>query len=252
MTERSSRLRLVAGIVIVVVLGGTSYAAVSLPRNSVKRRHIARGAVTGAKVLDGSLRIVDLSPRAVRRLRGIRGPSGPAGPQGPAGEQGPAGPAGPQGPPGNVPGIVQDLDPAVVTTDSLTFVSLGGPTVTVTVPASGVIEVFAGVHFTAGPEDGAIALFEDTELVPLDNDDFCPGPPGTLFNTFSTAPMDATTGTPGAFNLFGCGTLGPPGSVLFRRPPGTHTYELRYASCDCNPGELANFDNRFLGIAPRP
>jgi hypothetical protein len=150
--------------------------------------------------------------------------------------------------------MARDVQPGAVSTGSLTFVPLGGPTVTVAVPSSGIIELVASAHFPATGDDGAVGLFEDGNLVPLDNGNACPGPDETLFNTFSDASgLEASSGTPGTFNFVGCGTIGAPGPIILRRPPGTHTYELRYADCDCaGPGLDATFSDRFLGITPRP
>jgi hypothetical protein len=54
-------------VALFIALGGTSYAAIKLPANSVGTR----------QVRDGSLRGQDLAPGTVRR--GLRGPAGPAG-----------------------------------------------------------------------------------------------------------------------------------------------------------------------------
>lgn len=49
--RRPSHATVVAYLALFVALGGSSYAAVTLERNSVRTKHIARGAVTSAKVL---------------------------------------------------------------------------------------------------------------------------------------------------------------------------------------------------------
>jgi hypothetical protein len=55
---RSHHVGLVA---LFIALGGTAYAA-SLPRNSVGTKQLKRGAVTSAKVRNGTLRGVDFAP----------------------------------------------------------------------------------------------------------------------------------------------------------------------------------------------
>ena len=50
----------VAVLGLVVALGGTTYAAVVLPANSVGSAQLRRGAVTGIKVRDGSLTGADI------------------------------------------------------------------------------------------------------------------------------------------------------------------------------------------------
>jgi hypothetical protein len=89
----------VALLALFVALGGTSYAAMQLPRNSVGAKQLKRNAVTSAKVKNGSLRARDFNradlPRGAQGPAGPQGPSGAAGPQGPRGLQGPQGPQGP-------------------------------------------------------------------------------------------------------------------------------------------------------------
>jgi hypothetical protein len=92
----------VAVTALVASLGGTSYAAVSLTKDSVTSSHLrksavksadlAANAVTSAKIKNGSLLAAD--------FRAGQLPAGPAGPAGPEGKTGPAGPVGPAGPEG--------------------------------------------------------------------------------------------------------------------------------------------------------
>jgi hypothetical protein len=84
---RPSPALVVSIIALVVALGGTGYAASTLPKNSVSSGQIkrgavhnsdlARGAVTSSTVRDGSLLSKDFKPGQL--------PAGPAGPQGPTG-----------------------------------------------------------------------------------------------------------------------------------------------------------------------
>jgi hypothetical protein len=93
--QRHVRSNLVAYLALFVALGGTSWAAVSLPRNSVGSAQLKSNAVTSAKVRDGSLQLRDF--RSADRTR-LRGPAGAAGAPGPAGAAGAAGAIGPAGP----------------------------------------------------------------------------------------------------------------------------------------------------------
>jgi hypothetical protein len=100
---------IVACVSLIVALGGVSYAAGVLPKNSVgtaqlKKNAVAGGklqknAVTGAKVKNGSLLGAD--------FRAGQLPAGPQGPKGDTGAQGPSGPQGPKGDTGatGIPGI---------------------------------------------------------------------------------------------------------------------------------------------------
>jgi hypothetical protein len=74
----------VALIALFVALSGVSYAAATLPRDSVGTAQIKRSAVTSAKVKDGSLLARDFKAGQL-----------PRGEQGPAGERGATGATGP-------------------------------------------------------------------------------------------------------------------------------------------------------------
>lgn len=78
-----------------VALGGASYAALALPRNSVGARQLKKNAVTSAKVKNHSLKKADFANGQL--------PAGPAGPASPAGPTGATGGTGPQGDPGPFP-----------------------------------------------------------------------------------------------------------------------------------------------------
>ena len=93
---RHLRGNAVAYLALFVALGGASYAAMQLPRNSVGTAQIRKGAVTPSK----------LSKQTKRSLRGPRGATGPQGAAGATGPQGPAGAAGATGPPGG-PGAIR-------------------------------------------------------------------------------------------------------------------------------------------------
>jgi hypothetical protein len=90
--NRPSPAILVAIAALVMALGGTSYAAIKLPANSVGKKQLKKNAVTTAKVKNGSLLSADF--KAGQLPAGPRGQQGPQGPQGPQGAQGPPGQAG--------------------------------------------------------------------------------------------------------------------------------------------------------------
>src|SRR4051812_30624311 len=76
-----------ATLALIVALGGTSYAALTLPHDSVGHRQLQAGAVRSREVKNGSLGAKELSSTARRSLRGRRGPQGAQGPQGAAAAQ---------------------------------------------------------------------------------------------------------------------------------------------------------------------
>jgi hypothetical protein len=84
------RRNAVAYLALFVALGGTSYAAITLPANSVGARQIKRNAVSSPKVKDKSLKLRDF---AAATRAALTGPAGPTGADGPTGPTGPAGPS---------------------------------------------------------------------------------------------------------------------------------------------------------------
>src|SRR5712672_1008776 len=75
----------IACVALAVALGGTSYAAIVLPANSVGTKQLVNGAVVAAKVKTHSLVAANFKAGAL--------------PAGPKGADGLAGPAGPKGDP---------------------------------------------------------------------------------------------------------------------------------------------------------
>jgi hypothetical protein len=128
-----------ASVALFIALGGTGYAAIALPRNSVGSRELRpdsvgaselrQDAVNSANVRDGSLGLRDLSGAARTSLAGDEGAAGPPGPQGPAGAQGGKGEQGPRGEQG-LPGVDAVTMRAVVDNDASVFASSDGAHVT--------------------------------------------------------------------------------------------------------------------------
>src|SRR4051812_40561255 len=70
-------------------MGGTGYAALKLPKNSVGSKQVKKNAITGSKVKNGSLRKGDFGAGSLPA--GAVGRTGPTGPTGASGVQGPPG-----------------------------------------------------------------------------------------------------------------------------------------------------------------
>ncbi len=93
--QRLSYGNVTATIALFVALGGTSFAAMQLPRNSVGSSQIKRSAVGSSElrrnavssrsIRDGSVTLRDVSRNAQTTLRGTKGDPGPKGDQGPPG-----------------------------------------------------------------------------------------------------------------------------------------------------------------------
>ena len=70
------------GLALIIALGGTSYAALRLPANSVTSEQVKNGTLLRKDFKAGQL------PAGPRGFTGTTGAVGPAGPMGPAGAQG--------------------------------------------------------------------------------------------------------------------------------------------------------------------
>ena len=85
--RKPSPAMLVALLALFVALGGSSYAAIALSKNSVKSKHIAQSAVKRSEIAKGavnSAKVADFSLLA----QDFKSGQLPAGPQGPQGTQG--------------------------------------------------------------------------------------------------------------------------------------------------------------------
>lgn len=154
----------VALLALFLALGGTSYAALKLPRGSVGKPQLRKGAVTSAKVRDGTLRAKDFKAGQLRA--GPVGPVGPAGTAGAPGPRGPVGPPGATGPQGSVgpPGVTGPQGPSGVVHalnikakwSPATLSGNNGNTI-VTPPACR-----TPVSYTAGPGEAALLSMSAT------------------------------------------------------------------------------------------
>jgi hypothetical protein len=170
---RHLRRNAVAYAALFVALGGTSYAAIKLPPNSVGTRQLKRGAVTASKVKRHSLLASNFK---AGQLRG--GAPGPTGPQGPAGRDGASGKNGQNGAPG--------LDGRTVLN------GLGAPPDGSGSPGDFYIDVAA--HKIYGPKSSGTsgAWGSGTDLVGPQGD---PGTPGAATITGRINGVASATGT---------------------------------------------------------
>ena len=68
-----------SSLALFVALGGTGYAALQIPRNSVGAKEIRQGAVRSNEIRNRAVLLRDISVDTRKRLRGKRGPAGPSG-----------------------------------------------------------------------------------------------------------------------------------------------------------------------------
>lgn len=83
--QRLSYANVTATLALFVALGGSSYAAITLPRNSVGSAQIRTGAVGSTEIHDRTVHLKDLTVSTRNALKGGTGAPGPVGPTGPAG-----------------------------------------------------------------------------------------------------------------------------------------------------------------------
>jgi hypothetical protein len=146
------RSNAIAYVALFIALGGSAYAAAALPKNSVGTKQLKNNAVTGPKVKNGSLQVIDFKSGQLQP--GAKGDKGDTGPQGLQGTQGEKGLKGDKGTPGSGSGVpivqnsgtpsAQALPPAspdVITNRDTVFTTTAAKT---TVIANG----FAVVDFT--------------------------------------------------------------------------------------------------------
>jgi hypothetical protein len=79
--SRLSYANVMATVAVFLALGGGAYAAIKLPKDSVKAKQIAKGAVRSSEVKNRSLLPADFKARSL--------PAGQRGPQGEPGKPGP-------------------------------------------------------------------------------------------------------------------------------------------------------------------
>jgi hypothetical protein len=144
---RTSPAMIVALVALMGALGGTAVA-----RSMITGKEIAKDAISSRHVLDGSLQLSDLAPKAreaMHKSTSQPGPQGPAGPQGPRGQSGGQGPQGPQGPAGQDGWSCKDASGVVkpeCSGQSQTQTKPGGETLLATVTADGKLDHGQGVR----------------------------------------------------------------------------------------------------------
>ena len=90
--SRLSYANVTASLALFIALGGTGYAAVTLPRNSVGNDQLRNNAVGPTELRPGAVRSSDIRNRTIRvgdlsrRTRSALRTPGPQGPAGPAGK----------------------------------------------------------------------------------------------------------------------------------------------------------------------
>jgi hypothetical protein len=115
MRSRMTSAHVISLIALFVALGGTGYAAVKLPKNSVGAAQIKTGGVGSSEVKNGSLKKADFKNSDL--------PAGPQGPQGPAGTNGTNGTNGAPGPAGSAKAFARVATDGTLQPDPANFPS---------------------------------------------------------------------------------------------------------------------------------
>jgi hypothetical protein len=186
------RSHAVAYVALFVALGGTSYAAAKLPRNSV----------TSATVKNRSLLAKDF--KRGQLPRGPIGPQGPAGVPGASGPQGVAGPQGPAGPQGEPGAFTGELPSGSTVRGVVALARDTGGTAVAAISFGATLENGPDRHVFASTEDGDEACsWSEERQVPV-------AEPGNLcvyvINNLTAASVeitDAIGGDAGAFSRAG-------------------------------------------------
>ncbi len=222
--SRLSPSMVVALLAIVLAAGGVAFATI----------HDSSGTIHGCYDKKGDLRVVESAADCRSRETAL------------AWNQ-----QGPPGPPGGLTTAFAE-DAAEVSTASRSFVDLGGPSVNVTVPPSGLVAVVAraDIHGTLSPPqspgdfssilDGCLGLFVDSE--PFNGD----GNSGAEF-------LCARGGGLGAPLVY---ARARHDWFTFEASPGPHAFSIRYRSkCvfgsgGCPEADRAFFKNRKFWVVP--
>lgn len=129
-----------------------------------------------------------------------------------------------------------DVGPYITTSGPA--VDLGGPSVTVSVPETGLVAVYARgtgqINGGGGNSVAQVHLFEPTLL---------PGAPRVL--EFTTETPELRISTPGPGEVDGTPTLTRGGWIVFPANAGKYTFSLRYSQ---SGGGTAQFSNTGLWV----
>ncbi|MEA2410352.1 MAG: hypothetical protein QOC77_913 [Thermoleophilaceae bacterium] len=231
---RLTYANVIATLALFLALGGGAYAAFKLPKDSVGSKQIKANAVNSSKVKDRSLLAGDFKAGQI--------------PAGPRGLQGLPGSPGLKGDTGDVARWTSSIVPneEIFTTGIAVPFEDGappGPSVTVTVPTSGLVEVYARVHIKNDDAngDGQVGLRIDGAHA-----EACGGNGLIILTPVTTQDLDFTTGG-------SCGTQGAGSSIMVTATPGTHTFDLVYGVGKGGGGSTTvHFSDRRLYVAPRP
>jgi hypothetical protein len=205
----------VACLALFVALGGSGYAAIRTVQSAATHKKKSKAPSQQALINAAVAKYLSSHHSQFAGAKGETGAAGPAGVAGPTGATGAAGTPGTvgqrgeQGPSGLVSQSASLAGP--LKTGSSNPVELGGPSVTVNVGPSGLVEYWATATISSTGGTAEVVLFGPSGYAPqLQNS----GLPVTLY----TMP-----GSDNGTNIFN------PGPSTWQVGPGRHTFTLEYA-----------------------
>ena len=172
--RRPGYAEIVATLALFIAIGGVSYAAIKIPKNSVGTPQLKKNAVNSDKVKDRSLLAKDFKDGQLPRgATGLQGPPGVLGPTGSAGATGVTGSVGATGTTGvtgetGSPGQPGDLGPTGST----------GPTG----PSTTAVSSGVAANLSIGLEYFAISGASNPQTDPVALTSLSPGVPVTASN----------------------------------------------------------------------
>jgi hypothetical protein len=174
----------VAVMALFIALGGTGYAALKLPKNSVGSKQIKKNAVSSSKVKNGSLKAGDFASGQI--------PAGAVGPTGAKGDQGLKGDKGDKGDKGSTGDTGAAGIAAAYARIDAAGTLIGGPTENKGVTQDMIQHDAAAAAETTGAGVyciGGLGFDPTSAMVSTDNTDSLPGAPnltGGSLNFIST------------------------------------------------------------------
>jgi hypothetical protein len=244
----------VATIALFLAFGGASYAAFKLPNNSVGAAQIKPNAVGKSELKDRAVGVSDLSGQAIASLRGSKGDAGAPGGKGAPGLDGAPGSDGAPGAPATWTSSTVVAAEAISTNSSvgppLADLATVGPEVIVTVPASGLVEVYAQADFSSSSSNivGRVGLSVDSNLTLVG----CGSKTGVLFDDGPPDGTSVTVATSARGGTTNCGARLPglASPLIVHTTPGSHHFKLVYSASTSDAGSTVTFSNRLLAVAP--
>jgi hypothetical protein len=244
----------IALLALFVAMGGTSYAAFKLPNNSVGAAQIKPNAVGTSELKNNTVGVSDLSDKAIASLRGLKGDTGAPGEKGAQGDKGAPGSDGAPGPPATWTSSTVAAAQGISTNSSagtpLADLATVGPEVTVTVPASGLAEVYAQADFSSSSSNivGRVGLSVDGNLTLVG----CGSKTGVLFDDGPPDGTSVTVATSARGGTTNCGARLPglASPVMVKTTPGSHQFKLVYSASTSDAGSTVTFSSRLLAVAP--